>query len=189
MFCTSCGANIEGDTKFCPNCGAPVDAAGAAAPESAPAASEPAPEPAPRVDAEVVQPGSTTQQQAYTAPDNYSNAGYSTNYAGTTSQGSESTGLAIGALVCGILSIVCCCLGWLALLLAIAGVAMGIVVLVKAMGGRGMAIGGIVCGGIGLLLAIIMLATSAAAGSAVDMLEDIPGFGEQFEDIMEDMDL
>lgn len=188
MFCTSCGANIEGDTKFCPNCGAPIDAA-ASAPAPEPAASEPVTEEVPRVEAETVQPGGATQQQAYTAPNNYSNAGYSTNYAGTTSQGSESTGLAIGALVCGILSIVCCCLGWLALILAIAGVAMGIVVLVKAMGGRGMAIGGIVCGGIGLLLAIIMLATSAAAGSAVNMLEDIPGVGDQLEDIMDDMDL
>ncbi len=41
MFCKQCGAQMAGDAKFCPSCGAPVD--GPSAPAPAPVAPPPAP--------------------------------------------------------------------------------------------------------------------------------------------------
>ncbi len=76
-----------------------------------------------------------------------------------------SNGLAIGALVVGILAIpgACCC--YSSIPLGIAAIIMGVIAMNKAKvspethGGRGMAIGGLVCGIVGLgftILAIIL---------------------------------
>lgn len=75
-----------------------------------------------------------------------------------------STGLAIGSLVCGILSIpgACCCYGGIPLGIA-AGVMGGIAMsraknLPYHYGGRGMAIGGLVCGLVGAIITFVLLA-------------------------------
>ena len=86
-----------------------------------------------------------------------------------------SNGLAIGALVVGILAIpgACCC--YSSIPLGIAAIVMGIIAMNKAKmspesyGGRGMAIGGLVCGIIGLgftILAIIL-------GMGMSMVEQL----------------
>jgi hypothetical protein len=69
---------------------------------------------------------------------------------GAPQQGSP--GLAIASLICGILSIITCCCLLLNGPLSLAAVVMGGIVLANPnAGGRGMAIGGIITGGIGLL--------------------------------------
>lgn len=72
----------------------------------------------------------------------------------------QSKGLAIAALVCGILSIPCC---WLAILLGPAGAIMGWIAKNKAdqdpmnYGGRGMAMAGLITGIIGTIIAILWI--------------------------------
>jgi hypothetical protein len=81
--------------------------------------------------------------------------------------GEPSNGLAIGALVCGILSIPggCCC-SFLSVPLSIAAIVMGIIAMNKAKaspmthGGKNMAIAGLVCGGVGIVAIIVSLAFS-----------------------------
>lgn len=75
-----------------------------------------------------------------------------------------SSGLAIGALVCGIISIpgACCC--YSSVPFGIAAIIMGIIAMQKAKntpqthGGRGMALGGLVCGIVGFSLTFVMFA-------------------------------
>ena len=72
----------------------------------------------------------------------------------------EKKGLAIAAMICGILSIPCC---WLAIILGPAGAIMGFIAKNKAdadpmhFGGRGMALAGIITGIIGTLIAILWI--------------------------------
>ncbi len=74
---------------------------------------------------------------------------------GPNTEGQGSNGMAIGSLVCGILSIVgsCWCCG-LNLILAIVGLVLGIIGKKKA-GKSGMALAGIICSVIGLIISII----------------------------------
>ena len=71
--------------------------------------------------------------------------------------GQRQQGLAIGSLVCGILSILCC---WLGFLPGIAAVVLGLISMNKeksdpaGYGGRGMAMGGVITGGIGILISL-----------------------------------
>lgn len=63
-------------------------------------------------------------------------------------------GLAVAALVCGILGLVTCWIPFVGLTLAIIGVVLGIIALVKR-SSKGMAIAGLVCGGLGLIPAVL----------------------------------
>ena len=63
-------------------------------------------------------------------------------------------GIAIASMVCGILSIPCCCLWVFSALLGVAAVVLGIITFSQKYDGRGMAIAGIITGGIGLILAL-----------------------------------
>lgn len=65
----------------------------------------------------------------------------------------EKKGLSITALVLGIISIVFACAWYLAIPLGIAAVICGCIGMKK--GGKGMAIGGIICGALGILIGII----------------------------------
>lgn len=83
--------------------------------------------------------------------------GYNQNYyAGLPQEPQKASGLAIASMVCGIISIVICCVWYLAAPLAIAAIVMGIINNVKQLGGKGMAIAGIITGVIGLLLVIAL---------------------------------
>jgi hypothetical protein len=74
--------------------------------------------------------------------------------------------LAIGALICGIASIVFSCLWYLALPLAIAAIVMGAISMKSS--GRGLAIGGIICGSVGIVLSIVLLIIIAIGLVAMD---------------------
>ncbi len=71
----------------------------------------------------------------------------------------QSKGLAIASLVCGVLSCLCC----LPLLTGLAGIVIGFIAKKKAdenpseFGGRGLALGGMITGAIGILLGIIQI--------------------------------
>ncbi len=66
-------------------------------------------------------------------------------------------GFSIASLVCGILSIIFCCSDIFGFILAVAAVVLGIIVLRNKYDGKGMAIAGIITGGIGFLISGILL--------------------------------
>jgi Domain of unknown function (DUF4190) len=84
-------------------------------------------------------------------------------------------GLAIGALVTGILAIpgACCC--YSSIPLGIAAIIMGVIAMNKAKvsphthGGRGLAIGGLVCGILGLAMTILVI----VLGVGMSMVEQL----------------
>lgn len=106
-------------------------------------------------------------------------------------------GVAIASLVCGILSLLCCpfaccgsCCGSPNVLLALAAIALGIVTLVKVFEGKGMAIAGIICGGIALIGMIFALTLPASftKGLMTGILgqEYNSGDFDNLEDLMRD---
>lgn len=88
----------------------------------------------------------------------------------------QTNGLAIGALVCGILSIVACLFP-----LGLVAVPLGIVALKKARdlngSGRGMAIGGIITGILGIIAGIVVVVVLVFAADSVDDINSDPSDG------------
>lgn len=84
-------------------------------------------------------------------------------------------GLAIAALICGIAGLVLCWVPFLGLILAIVGVVLGIIALVKK-SNKGMSIAGLICGAVGLIpAALISLAIGGLAslvGGTVSEFEE-----------------
>ena len=89
-------------------------------------------------------------QDSYSKDDNESYATYE-------DKKSESVGLAVASLVCGIISILSCitCCG--GIFIGIAAIVLGIIAITNNYGGRGMAIGGIACGAVGLIITIVFI--------------------------------
>lgn len=90
-------------------------------------------------------------------------------------QPSGSNGMAIGALICGILSIlVNCCSAWfISLPTAIAGIILGIMVIKNNKAGRTMAIVGLVLSSIGAFFGLIVLISCAIFARTGGMYNDI----------------
>lgn len=72
-------------------------------------------------------------------------------------------GFAIASLVCGIISLLCCCLGLFSAVLAIAAIVLGIITLCFKYDGKGMAIAGIATGGVALVIVIASLIISGTS--------------------------
>lgn len=68
----------------------------------------------------------------------------------------EKKGLAIVSMVLGILAVVTSCFPFVSVVLGLVALILGIMVIAKKTGGKGMAIAGIVTGAIGLLFGIYM---------------------------------
>lgn len=68
----------------------------------------------------------------------------------------DGPGFAIAGMVCGILSILCCCVWYVGLVLAIVGLVLSIISLKQHKPGRGMAIAGVICSAIGLGIGLLM---------------------------------
>ena len=80
------------------------------------------------------------------------------NLAQMHSQSTESaSGFAIAGMICGILSIICCCAWYISGILGILGLLFSIMVIVRNLPGKGLAIAGVICAAIGLILAIGLL--------------------------------
>lgn len=79
----------------------------------------------------------------------------------------QGQGFGIASLICGILSIVTCCCSCPCAPLAIVSIVLGILQISKGAGsGRGMAIAGIVCSAVGLILMIISLVFTIVMNSS-----------------------
>lgn len=185
IFCSNCGKENEPGAKFCVFCGSQVIASVVQQEE-------------PIVEA-VTDPAETVAEPAEAGG---ANDTYSQTVATATAQpqqyySTESLkedngykGVAIASLICGIVALLCCwcasCCGGFNILVAIAAVVLGIIALVKKFTGKGLAIAGIVCGGIAVVGTIIML---IAGNSLANAVYDITGadFEDALEEIYDDM--
>lgn len=195
MNCKICGAEIAEGAKFCENCGhkVEVEAASVADQIKEEAFSEPE-----RVDAEIVSEGERASQPlpddetAYTAEDtqesvaddDYQSAPNAETVTRVEEQGP--IGYSIASLVCGILGLLCCCCGFFGIIVSGAGVALGIVSIKKNCEGKGMAIAGIVCGGIGLLMTLIGMIIGGLSGS-LSGISDLDDFSDSIGDLLESL--
>lgn len=84
-------------------------------------------------------------------------------------------GLGIASLVCGVLGILLsCCCGLFSTPFSLVAIVLGVIALQKSdSAGRGMAIGGIICGGLAILLVIVSLVIAFAN----------PAFMQQFQQL------
>lgn len=181
IYCTSCGTENEAGAHFCVSCGTKLEAPVQEQKQD----TEP-------LTGDVV---SNDTQSTYT----YTTQSAQTYYSVPEEPKKEGgyIGVAIASLVCGILSLLCCpfaccgsCCGGPNVLLAIASIVLGIIALVKAFDGKGMAIAGLVCGGIALVFMIFALALPASftRGLMTGILGEEYNIGDvdQFNNLMDD---
>lgn len=191
IYCSECGSGNPSTFKYCSNCGAKLQHAKesvygqSAMQEEQPAAFE-------KVDAEVVSEGKVpiTQEEININYDRdtdegvYSSETYTSSnqeyYSSSSTAGSAMTesetngniGFSIASMVCGIMSILCCCLGFFSLVLAIAAIVLGIVSISGKYDGKGMAIAGIITGGFGIvfwLLGVLITGSTAFMSYLTDL--------------------
>ncbi|MDD6492995.1 MAG: zinc-ribbon domain-containing protein [Firmicutes bacterium] len=185
IYCTECGSANSASSKFCSNCGTklvqPVEQSQEqAAPAEGVFSSETAQPVYEKIaDAEEIKP---EQNFAYQEESNTSYGAeqssvfraeepkYYSEPVKNEIQGGGNIGFAIASLVCGIISLLCCCLGLFSAVLAIAAVVLGIVTLCFKYDGKGMAIAGIITGGIALAILIfaIIFSKSVAYSEFLD---------------------
>lgn len=178
MVCKHCGEVLADGAKFCENCGNKVE----------------------EVVEEVVREVETVEEtvnedvfeESYKEPERVDAEVVSDDFTAETPEApvddSEKgpQGYSIASLVCGILGLLCCCCGWFGLIVSIAGIVLGVISLNKNCEGRGMAIAGIVCGGIGALVAVIAVIIAAATGGVADALNNI-GDMDQISDFIDSL--
>jgi len=167
MTCKHCGAPLTEGAKFCVNCGnkieeAVVETVAESVNETVEEAADSYKEPE-RVEADVVE--EAPKAETYEEPASSVNTG------SDSEQGPM--GYSIASLVCGILGLLCCCCGFFGIALSIAGIVLGIVSLKKNCEGKGMAIAGIVCGGIGALSGLVGVIAGASTSSLMNNIGDI----------------
>ncbi|MDO4188222.1 MAG: zinc-ribbon domain-containing protein [Lachnospiraceae bacterium] len=92
------------------------------------------------------------------------------------STGDGPIGFSIASLVCGILGILCCSCCGLGLIFSAAAITLGVISINKNCEGRGFAIAGIACGGVGVLLGLPIiiggLVSSSSGNGVTDMFSD-----------------
>lgn len=115
---------------------------------------------------------SNTQQNAFEQQTGYSNAqqsGYGQQNVVYDDQWVKpgDQGLAITGLILGVLSLICCCTG-MGFPFAVGSLIVSIISLNQKKPGKGMAIAGIVCSVLGLLLSIIMIIVSVIGAFALE---------------------
>lgn len=151
MYCNKCGNAIPDGSNVCAYCGTPVGEASGA------------------------DGAGTNRQNVYReTPPNYagqtggssqytyqqsSNAGYGYG-APVNPVDSGAVGMAVTSLVLGIIALllVCCVsIWWLTVLVAIVSIVFGAVSLGKRMGGRGMAIAGVICSIAALVIEVVLV--------------------------------
>jgi len=81
----------------------------------------------------------------------------------TVQQKKKIPGFAITSLCCGIASIVLCCFNFIGVIFGICAVVSGIISMVRENpNGKGMAVSGLICGGVGLFFTVVVWFSSMA---------------------------
>ena len=103
----------------------------------------------------------------------------------------KTDGLSIGALVCGILSLICCCCGWLSIALGVGAVIFAVMSKKGSPKMSGMALGGMICGIIGGGIALISVIAGLfmnSTGLVEDLINEFsPNHG--YNDIVPEYDI
>ncbi len=121
-----------------------------------------------------------------TAPDYNTSSGYNPPPGGSANGyygQPPSQGFGIASMVCGILALVTCCIWCLSVPLGIVSIVLGILQIQKKTA-KGMAIAGIVCSVIGILLTALI---SIYAGFIQRQYMDSPMYNEILQEIMDEM--
>ena len=191
IYCGQCGSRNPDNFKFCSNCGAKLEKAkpdttecGKDDPVFSAEQAAPVYE---KVEAEIVneekKPVQDEIQINYGADEGtYSSGGYessqsryySSNNASEVNYASSNgnIGFDIASMVCGILSLICCCFSLFSLVLGVAAVVLGIVCLSGKYEGKGMAIAGIITGGIGIFIWVIFILIGGS-GMLMELMNEI----------------
>ena len=170
IYCTECGSANRATFKFCSNCGIKLEQSVELSQEETPSvkdvfSSETSQSAYEKIaDAEEIKP-----EQIFTYQEER-NTNYEANQSSVLEteepmyyysdpiknvvQGGGNIGFSIASLVCGIISLLCCCLGLFSAVLAVAAVALGVITLCFKYDGKGMAIAGITTGGVTLVIRI-----------------------------------
>lgn len=198
IFCTQCGGENNGSAKFCSNCGAKLEQPVTAAEENDDSttnvyaegifsgdntvspyekitdAEEIKPEEMPAQEEIKINYGYTQNDDTFNSNPVYSSTSQTQYYTGesTAKTGGGNIGISIASLVCGILALLCCCATYFSIILSIAAIALGIIALVKKYDGMGMAIAGIVVGGIAIVFSILMVVLVASSSINSDIWEE-----------------
>lgn len=94
-------------------------------------------------------------------------------------QQKEPMGFAIAGMVLGIVSIVCCCSPFVGGVTGVLGLIFSIMVLVQKRPGKGMAIAGVICAAVGLILVVSMI---VANNSMMDYINSQGGMEHFLKD-------
>ena len=116
---------------------------------------------------------------------NYSPPNYSADaYLRQTSQSSGQKTFGIISLVCGLIGLPCaCCCGIFGFIFPIVAIVCGILSIYKHedKDAKGMAIAGIICGGVGIIIVIILLIIGVA--SMIPSLSSLSDYEDMFENL------
>mgnify|MGYP004481254849 FL=1 len=106
-------------------------------------------------------------QNAYGQPNGamYNQQNAYNDLVGQETQGG-SQGFAIAGMVLGILSLVCCCTGYIALVAGIVGFVLSLIALIQKRPGKGMAIAGIICSSISIVMLVILLIVGSSVSTS-----------------------
>jgi len=179
MTCKHCGAPITAGMKFCENCGNKVEI------EETVSKVEETIERVQPEEVEVQEPVRTYSEQSASSNE----APKPAPEVKPASTGNGNQGFAIASMVCGIISILCCCCSGLGFITAVAALVLGIIAVNKQYDGKGMAIAGIVCGGIGLLIFILAMISRFTTNSLFNSYgSSIPGGIESIDDLTEELE-
>lgn len=151
MFCSHCGKEISDDSKVCGYCGTPIDMKrqeNSNQQTSQHVYGEP-------------ETNFTGQTGSYETNRQYQSAGYGT----PQNMDGGATGMAITSMILGIVALLmsCCVNRWfLTVLVAAGSIVLAVLALQKNTTGKGMAIAGIVCSCIAVLMGLLVTILGAA---------------------------
>lgn len=95
--------------------------------------------------------------------------------------GGKAPGMAIASMVLGIVAVVLSCCYYLSIPCAILAIIFGILVLRRGPEGKKMAIAGIICGAVTVVLVIILF---ISAGAIAGVMAEYPEFYEMYEGML-----
>ncbi len=103
------------------------------------------------------------------------NEGFDNQYPNMNMNGDGNKGMAIAAMILGIVSIVLCCIWYISIIAGVVAIVLGIMYN-KKNGKCGMSTAGILCGIIGMILAIALIVIAALGLAALGGMAALEGY-------------
>ena len=203
VYCTGCGAENPEGFKFCSNCGTKLEVAQPEDPmqpvyekieaeiiesNESEVIEENAGEAFTNEDVVVestpfeeelninYEPENTASEPVYQTQATPQPQYYSAEQSVDVKTGNGNIGLSIASMVCGILALLCCCSGFFGIVLSIGAVVLGVISIKNNYDGKGMAIAGLITGGIGLLFALLMIIVAGFSDAFTEALDEIANY-------------